>query len=53
MYVPAFQTPSISRLTNFTSDQYNRAFNGAEVSARKRMSQHWLMNTSFAYTARS
>jgi hypothetical protein len=51
MYVPAFQTPSISNLTNFSSSQYNRAFNGLEVSARKRMSSHWLMNTSFAYNS--
>jgi Carboxypeptidase regulatory-like domain/TonB-dependent Receptor Plug Domain len=51
MYVPAFQTPSPSILTNFTSDQYNRTFNGFELSARKRMSHHWLMNTSFSYNS--
>jgi hypothetical protein len=51
LYVPAFQTPSISTLTNFTTDQYNRAFNGLEISARKRMSHRWLMNTSFAYNS--
>jgi hypothetical protein len=51
MYVPAFQTPSISQLTNFTTDQYNRAFNGVELTARKRLSHRWLMNTSFAYNS--
>src|SRR5262249_25057781 len=51
LYVPAFQTPSISRLTNFTTDQYNRAFNGFELTGRRRMSHHWLMNTSFAYNS--
>ena len=51
MYVPSFQVPSISRLTNFTTDQYNRAFNGVELTARKRMSHHWLMNTSFGYNS--
>jgi hypothetical protein len=51
MYVPSFQVPSISRLTNFTTDQYNRSYNGVEVTARKRMSHHWLMNTSFGYNS--
>src|SRR5262249_15365468 len=51
LYVPAFQTPSISRLTNFTTDQSNRAFNGFELTGRRRMSHHWLMNTSFAYNS--
>ncbi len=48
-YQPNFQLPVQQVLTNFTSDQYNRAYNGVEVTARKRMSNHWLMNTSFAY----
>jgi hypothetical protein len=50
-FVPAFQVPTTSVLTNFTPDQYNRVFNGVEVSARKRMSHHWLMNTSYAYNS--
>ncbi|HEV2984120.1 MAG TPA: hypothetical protein VGX46_07020, partial [Vicinamibacterales bacterium] len=50
-FVPTFQVPAISNLTNFTSDQYNRVYNGVEISARKRMSHHWLMNTSFAYNS--
>jgi carboxypeptidase family protein len=51
IFVPAFQVSALSNLTNFTSDQYHRTFNGFEISARKRMSNHWLMNTSFAYNS--
>jgi Carboxypeptidase regulatory-like domain/TonB-dependent Receptor Plug Domain len=50
-YQPTFQVPTTSNLTNATSDQYNRTFNGVELTARKRMSHHWLMNTSFAYNS--
>ena len=38
-------------LTNYTNSQFNRAYNGLEVSARKRMAHHWLMNTSLAYSS--
>jgi hypothetical protein len=51
VYTANFLIPPYSNLTNFTSDQYNRAYNGVEVSARKRMSNHWLMNTSVAYNS--
>jgi len=51
VYLSNVQVGAISNLTNYTSDQYNRAFNGFEVSARKRMSNHWLMNTSFAFNS--
>jgi len=50
-YVPGFQVPSVTNLTNFSTDQFNRAFNGVEITGRKRMSHHWLMNTSFAYNS--
>jgi hypothetical protein len=50
-YVPTFQVPAISNLTTFTSDQYNRVYNGVEITARKRLSNHWLMNTSVAYNS--
>jgi len=50
-YQPLFQLPTITNLTNFTTDQFNRTFNGLELSARKRMSHRWLMNTSFAYNS--
>jgi hypothetical protein len=35
----------------FGADLYNRTFNGFELTARKRMSHHWLMNTSFSYNS--
>jgi hypothetical protein len=50
-YQPNFLIPGVSNLTNFSSDQYNRTYNGVEATARKRMSHHWLMNTSFAYNS--
>jgi carboxypeptidase family protein/TonB-dependent receptor-like protein len=50
-YEPKFLIPGTSNLVNFTTDEYNRTYNGLELSARKRMSHHWLMNTSFAYNS--
>jgi hypothetical protein len=50
-YVPNFQVPAISNETTYNSDQYNRVFNGFELTGRKRLSNHWLMNTSFAYNS--
>jgi hypothetical protein len=50
-YQPLFQLPVAQVETNFTSDQYNRVYNGAELSARKRMSNHWLLNTSLSYNS--
>ena len=50
-YQPNFQLPTITNLTNFSTDQFNRAFNGLEVTGRKRMSNHWLMNTSYAFNS--
>jgi hypothetical protein len=48
-YTPLFQNPTILFLTNIPG--YNRTYNGVEVTGRKRMSNHWLMNTSFAYNS--
>ena len=48
-YQPAFQQPTILFETN--TQGYNRTFNGFEVTGRKRMSNHWLMNTSFGYNS--
>jgi hypothetical protein len=50
-YAPTFQLPTITNLTNFTTSQYNRAFNGLEVTARKRLSHRWLMNASYSYNS--
>ncbi len=48
-YQPAFQQPTIITLANIPD--FNRVFNGVELTARKRMSHHWLMNTSFSYNS--
>ena len=50
-YQPNFQLPVPQRLTNYGTDQYHRTYNGLEVTARKRMSNHWLMNASVAYNS--
>ena len=50
-YQPLIQVGSLTNLTNFANDQYNRTYNGFEVTARRRMSNHWLMNTSLAYNS--
>ena len=46
-YQPLFQIPTIITQTNVPGAF--RTFNGVEVNGRKRMSNHWLMNTSFSY----
>jgi hypothetical protein len=48
-YQPNFQLGTISTETNIAG--YNRTYNGVELTGRKRMSNHWLMNTSFAYNS--
>src|SRR5262249_17763306 len=50
-YVPNFQVPTITNLTNYSRYQYNRTFHGIDVSGRKRLSNHWLMNTSYSYNS--
>ena len=50
-YQPNFQLPTITRLTNLTADQYNRTFNGLELTARKRLSNHWMLHTSLGYNS--
>jgi len=51
VYTPNFPVPGTVRETNFTKDQYNRAFNGFEVTGRKRMANHWMLNTSLAFNS--
>jgi hypothetical protein len=46
-YQPLFQIPTIITLTNVPGA--SRVFNGVEITGRKRLSNHWLMNTSFSY----
>lgn len=48
-YEPTFQLPTVSTLA--TAEGFNRTFNGFELTGRKRLSHHWLMNTSFAYNS--
>jgi hypothetical protein len=48
-YQPLFQNPTTLFETNIPG--YTRNYNGVEVTGRKRMSNHWLMNTSFAYNS--
>jgi hypothetical protein len=48
-FTPAFQQPTVVRLTNVPD--YYRGYNGLELTGRKRLSNHWMMNTSFAYNA--
>jgi hypothetical protein len=46
-----FPAPGTVIETNFSKSQYNRAFNGFEITGRKRMANHWMMNTSFAFNS--
>jgi hypothetical protein len=48
-YQPNFQVPTVTTLTN--ADGFNRSFNGVELTGRKRLANHWLMNTSFSYNS--
>jgi hypothetical protein len=48
-YEPSFQLPTVSTLA--IAEGFNRTFNGFELTSRKRLSHHWLMNTSFAYNS--
>ncbi|HEY7288684.1 MAG TPA: carboxypeptidase regulatory-like domain-containing protein [Vicinamibacterales bacterium] len=48
-YQPNFQAPTVTTLTN--ADGFNRSFNGVEITGRKRLANHWLMNTSFSYNS--
>src|SRR5262249_37683332 len=46
-YQPLFQIPTVITYTNVPG-AYN-LYNGVELTGRKRMSNHWMMNTSFGY----
>jgi hypothetical protein len=48
-FYPSFQLSSVTRLIN--TPNFDRSFNGFELSARKRMSHHWMMNTSFSFNS--
>ncbi len=48
-YEPIAQLGTISTETNI--DGFDRTFNGVELTGRRRLSNHWLMNTSFSYNS--
>jgi hypothetical protein len=48
-YYPAFQLGAIT--TQLNTPNFHRTFNGFEVAGRKRMANHWMMNTSFSYNS--
>ena len=50
-YAANFSAPGTVNETNFTKDQYNRGFNGFELTGRRRMANHWMMNTSFSFNS--
>ena len=48
-FQPAFQQPTVVTLTNIPG--YARSFNGIELTAAKRMANHWMLNSSFTYNS--
>ena len=50
-YQPTKQVSTVTRMTNFSPEEYNRTFNGLEITARKRMANHWMANASYSYNS--
>jgi hypothetical protein len=48
-WYPTFLPTAVTTLRN--TPNFNREFNGFELIGRKRMSNHWMMNTSFSYNS--
>ena len=48
-FQPLFQNPTILQLANIPD--FNRVFNGFELTGRKRLANHWLMNASYAFNS--
>ncbi|MEO7271097.1 MAG: hypothetical protein ABIX28_13840 [Vicinamibacterales bacterium] len=48
-YYPSFQLGSITTLLN--TPNFTRSYNGFELTARKRMANHWMMNSSVSYNS--
>jgi len=48
-YQSLFQIPTVVTLTNVPDA--SRTYNGVELTTRRRLSNHWQMNGSFAYNA--
>ena len=49
-YQPTTQVSTVTRMTTF-APEYNRTFNGLEITARKRMANHWMANASYSYNS--
>jgi hypothetical protein len=47
-FYPVFQLGGITQLIN---TPFNRTYNGFELTGRRRMQNHWMMNTSFSYNS--
>jgi hypothetical protein len=48
-FQPTFTLPTVITYTNAAG--FNRTYNGVELTGRKRLSNRWLLNTSFAYNS--
>ena len=48
-FYPSAQLGAVTELRNVPN--FNRQFNGVELSGRKRMSHHWSLDTSFTYNS--
>jgi hypothetical protein len=48
-FYPSTQLGNVTRLIN--TPNFNRTFNGVELSGRKRLANRWMMNTSFTYNS--
>jgi hypothetical protein len=48
-FYPSFQPGAVT--TQLNTPNFNRTFNGVELTGRKRMANHWMMNTSFSYNS--
>jgi hypothetical protein len=48
-WYPSFLPSAVT--TQLNTPNFSRTFNGFELSGRKRMANHWMMNTSFAYNS--
>ena len=44
-------TVNLSSVTTLTNQNYWRNFNGVELVAEKRLSHHWMLNSSFTYNS--
>ena len=48
-FTPAFQQPTVITLSNIPD--FTRDFNGFELIARKRMANHWMLNSSYSFNS--